>query len=156
MIQIKCNNTKKGMVKIVKEKSSPQVDLYLKLIDEFRECNRKIDSVVKLNERILSMQMEILRLLNKKIESSYSEEPGEVLDVKALLSLPASLRKTMLALYKLREATAEDLSNETKRLRAVESDCANQLTRMGYLKKKRVGRNVYFYIENSFGGLEER
>lgn len=156
MIQIKWNNTKKGMVKIVKEKSSPQVDLYLKLIDEFRECNRKIDSVVKLNERILSMQMEILRLLNKKIESSYSEEPGELLDVKALLSLPASLRKTMLALYKLREATAEDLSNETKRLRAVESDCANQLTRMGYLKKKRVGRNVYFYIETSFGGLEGR
>ena len=68
-------------------------------------------------------------------------------DVTALLSLPASLRKTVLALYKLREATAEDLSNETKRQRAVESYCANQLTRLGYLKKKRVGRKVYFYIE---------
>jgi len=52
-----------------------------------------------------------------------------------------------MALYKLEKATAEDLARETKRLRAVESASANQLVRMGYLKKKRQGRKVYFYIE---------
>ena len=45
------------------------------------------------------------------------------------------------------KATAEELSIETKRLRAVESASANQLVRMGYLKKKRQGHKVYFYIE---------
>lgn len=135
------------MIKIVKERSSPRDDFYLKILGELKESNLKIKSLVKLNKDILSIQKKILRLLNENKESSSSEELRRVPDVTALLSLPASLRKTMLALYKLREATAQDLSNETKRLRAVESDCANQLTRMGYLKKKRVGRNVYFYIE---------
>lgn len=87
-----------------------------------------------------------MRLLNKK---EGSEETRVVPDVMTLLSLPSSLRKTMLALYKLEEATAKDLSNETKRLRAVESAYANQLVRMGYLRKKRVGRQVYFYIESN-------
>jgi predicted transcriptional regulator len=59
-----------------------------------------------------------------------------------------SLRKTVLVLYKLEKATAEDLAGETKRLRAVESASANQLVRMGYLSKKREGRDVYFYIES--------
>jgi predicted transcriptional regulator len=59
-----------------------------------------------------------------------------------------SLRKTVMVLYKLEKATADDLANETKRLRAVESASANQLVRMGYLKKRREGREVYFYIES--------
>ena len=46
------------------------------------------------------------------------------------------------------KATADDLALETKRLRAVESAAANELVRMGYIKKKREGREVYFYIEN--------
>jgi predicted transcriptional regulator len=61
--------------------------------------------------------------------------------------LPMSLRKTVMVLYKLEKATAEDIAKETKRLRAVESSSANQLVRLGYLKKKREGRDVYFYIE---------
>ena len=49
--------------------------------------------------------------------------------------------------YKMEKATADDLSNETKRLRAVESASANQLVRMGFISKKREGRKVYFYIK---------
>ena len=69
----------------------------------------------------------------------------------SLLSLPMSLRKTVMVLYKLEKATAEDLAKETKRLRAVESASANQLVRMGYLRKRREGREVYFYIESPDG-----
>jgi predicted transcriptional regulator len=58
-----------------------------------------------------------------------------------------SLRKTVMALYKLEKATAGEIAKETKRLRAVESAAANQLVRMGCLKKIRKGRTVYFYIE---------
>ena len=68
--------------------------------------------------------------------------------MEKLLKRP--LKKTMLVFYKLGKATAEDLSKETKRLRAVESACANQLVRLGYLNKKRSGRKVCFYFGNEF------
>ena len=71
------------------------------------------------------------------------------LDTMTLLTLPTALRKTVIALYKLESATAEDIAQETKRLRAVESASANQLVRIGYLEKKREGRDVYFYIKSS-------
>ena len=32
-------------------------------------------------------------------------------------------------------------------MRAVESAAANELFRLGFIKKKREGREVYFYIE---------
>jgi predicted transcriptional regulator len=54
-----------------------------------------------------------------------------------------------MVLYKMEKATADEIAKETKRLRAVESAAANQLVRLGYLKKKREGRDVYFYIESS-------
>ena len=52
-----------------------------------------------------------------------------------------------MVLYRLEKATADDLAKETNRLRAVESATANELVRMGFIKKKREGRDVYFYIE---------
>ena len=77
------------------------------------------------------------------VETALKLEP----DAMTLLSLPMSLRTTVMALYKLEKATAEDIAKETKRLRAVESSAANQLVRLGYLKKTREGRDVYFYID---------
>lgn len=127
--------------KIVKGDFPLQGDLISKIIDKLKQVNLKIDSLIKINGDLLST----LKRINKKSEPSPSEETKVVPDVIAFLSLPSSLQKTMLAMYKLQEATATDLSKETERLTAVESACANQLTRMGYLKK-RVGRKVYFYI----------
>jgi hypothetical protein len=120
--------------------------LLTRLVDELKLMNQKLDSLIKLNGKILKIQEEMPRLVSNK---SYSGtelklEP----DAMSLLSLPMSLRKTVMVLYKLEKATAEDLARETKRLRAVESASANQLVRMGYLSKKREGRDVYFYIES--------
>ena len=97
---------------------------------------------------MLNVQMKALNLLSKNSRPSSSEDVM-VPDAMALLSLPSSLRKTILALYKIGEATATHLSKETKRRRAVESAYANQLTRLGYLAKKRIGRKTYFYINHS-------
>ena len=69
------------------------------------------------------------------------------LDVTTLLGLPDHLRKSALALASLGDATATDLSKETGRVRAVESDYLNQLVSMSLVKKRRKGRDVYFYIE---------
>ena len=129
-------------------KKWPNLDvnvLLTMLIDELTQVNKKLDSMVELNGKMLKTQEEFLqRVTNQSYRSEAIKlEP----DAMTLLFLPRSLRKTVMALYKLKEATAEDLARETKRLRAVESASANQLVRMGYLKKRREGRKVYFYIE---------
>jgi len=72
----------------------------------------------------------------------------ETLDVMTLLSLPDHLRKTATAVCSLGRATAEEISKDTSRARAVESGYLNQLVRMGYLKKERKGRTVFFSVES--------
>lgn len=113
--------------------------LLVRLIEEVKLTNKKLDSIIKQNKKI----QEIKKIKNQKRAKKSPLAP----DVLSLLNLPVHLRKTVIALYKLEKATAEELSAETKRLRAVESASANQLTRMGYLRKKRQGHKVYFYIE---------
>jgi hypothetical protein len=120
--------------------------LLIKLVDELKLANQKLDSLIKLNGKILKVEEEMPRLASSRsyIGTEFRLEP----DAMSLLSLPMSLRKTVMVLYKLEKATAEDLAKETKRLRAVESASANQLVRMGYLRKRREGREVYFYLES--------
>lgn len=72
---------------------------------------------------------------------------GEALDVMTLLSLPDHLRKSALTIVRLGKAMAEDVAKETGRARAIESAYLNQLVRMGYLKRVREGKRVYFWAE---------
>lgn len=106
--------------------------------------DNKLDQIIKLLERIIDM-------LERKPRAT--EVPGnygkltEYLDAITLLSLPDHLRRTAIALAKLGgESTAEEVSKETGRARAVESAYLNQLVAMGYVAKKRKGRKVYFYF----------
>jgi len=108
---------------------------------------KRLDELTSKVDSILEMSKEILRFLeNRRSVHVHQDLPP---DVMSLLSLPGSLRRTVLAIYKLGEATAEELSEETGRKRAMECSYANQLVRMGYLKKKRKGRKVVFYIGNN-------
>lgn len=61
-----------------------------------------------------------------------------------LIELPNHLRKTMLAVISLGKANAEEVSEQTGRARASESDNLDQLQRMGYVKKKRAGNKNFF------------
>jgi DUF438 domain-containing protein len=119
--------------------------LLVKLIGEVHMLNQKVDSMVEFGGKILKAQEDFQQRTTKQKHTAetFKLEP----DMMTLFSLPSALRKTVMALYKLEEATAEDLAQETKRLRAVESSAANQLVRMGFLSKRREGRNVYFFIE---------
>ncbi len=116
---------------------SDEKALLERLIHEVHQINQKLG-------KVLNTQEDFLQKLTKK-------ESGKTIkldpDMLTLFSLPSALRKTVIVLYKLEKATADDLSNETKRLRAVESASANQLVRMGFVSKKREGRKVYFYIK---------
>jgi response regulator of citrate/malate metabolism len=99
------------------------------------------ESLDRLNEKI-DVMIEIQKHGQKE-----SEAVPDVLDVMTLLSLPDHLRKTAVTISRLDQATAEEVAEQTRRARAVESGYLNQLVMMGYLKKERRGRKAYFFIE---------
>ena len=113
------------------------------LVDLLRKLNRNVELVSKKLDKLI----EVERNSSSHVSHPTLSLPGSPLDVTTLLSLPDHLRKSALALSTLSEGTATDLSKETGRVRAVESDYLNQLVSMGLVKKKRKGRDVYFYVE---------
>jgi hypothetical protein len=115
------------------------------LVDLLRKLNRNMEGISKKLDRLIEIQRSGGGGQIARPSVSISEDMP--LDVTTLLGLPDHLRKSALALASLGEATATDLSKETGRVRAVESDYLNQLVSMGLIKKKRKGRDVYFYIE---------
>ena len=101
------------------------------------------ESLDRLNEK-----MEVMIEIQKHEQRTPSQEGiPDVLDVMTLLSLPDHLRKTAVTLCKLDQATADEVAEQTKRARAVESGYLNQLVLMGYVKKERRGRKAYFYVD---------
>lgn len=114
--------------------------------------------VEKSPTQILEKIKESLERLNEKMDvfidmqkhnprTNLDQSIPDVLDVMTLLSLPDHLRKTAVSLCKLGQATADEVAEQTKRARAVESGYLNQLMLMGYVKKERKGRKAYFYVE---------
>jgi len=127
---------------------------------------KKRDFSTKKSLIILEKIRENLEKLNQKIEvmielqrqGKPSNEPlADVtapLDVMTLLSMPDHLRKTAITVCRLGRATAEEVAQQTKRARAVESGYLNQLVLMGYLKKERQGRKAYFYVDKDDNNKE--
>ncbi|HER54347.1 MAG TPA: transcriptional regulator [Candidatus Bathyarchaeota archaeon] len=106
------------------------------LLEKIRE------NLEKLNDKI-----DVMIEIQKHGQREFPENLPEALDVMTLLSLPDHLRKTAVTLCKLEKATADEVSEQTKRARAVESGYLNQLVVMGYMKKERDGRKAYFYVD---------
>lgn len=105
-----------------------------------QRIEEKIDSITKILEEYL-------------LSARNMEVPSEKLDIPLsapisvyLMKLPDSLRQTMLAMDRLKEATTSGVAKETGRSRSVESIHLNQLERMGYIEKLRRGKKVFFRI----------
>jgi hypothetical protein len=101
------------------------------------------DNLESLNEKI-EIMIELQKHGRKDLQPTLSDAP---LDVMTLLSMPDHLRKTAMTLCRMGRATAEEISEQTKRARAVESAYLNQLVIMGHLKKERNGRKAYFFVD---------
>ena len=115
---------------------------YRKLEGKSTQLLEKIrENLEQLNEKI-----DVMIEIQKHDKRGIPENLPEALDVMTLLSLPDHLRKTAIALCKLEKATANEVSEQTKRARAVESGYLNQLVIMGYMKKEREGRKAYFFV----------
>jgi response regulator of citrate/malate metabolism len=106
------------------------------LLEKIRE------NLEQLNEKI-----DVMIEIQKHDQRELPQNLPEALDVMTLLSLPDHLRKTAVTLCKLEKATADEIAEQTKRARAVESGYLNQLVIMGYLKKERIGRKAYFCVD---------
>ena len=115
---------------------------YRKLEVKSTQLLEKIrENLEQLNEKI-----DVMIEIQKHGQRVIPDNLPEALDVMTLLSLPDHLRKTAVSLCKLEEATADQVSEQTKRARAVESGYLNQLVIMGYMKKERRGRKAYFFV----------
>jgi len=113
----------------------------LQILEKIRE------NLEKLNEK-----MEVMIEIQKTGKKDFSPLPESPLDVMTLLSMPDHLRKTAMTICRLGRATADEVAEQTRRARAVESGYLNQLVIMGYLKKERKGRKAYFYVEKENQG----
>lgn len=117
-------------------RNNPELTESMLMKERLERMERKIDALVrKLGEKRPPKKVEEIKGLDKP------------LDIMALLSLPDHLRKSALAIVKFGDAMAEDVAKETERSRAIESAYLNQLVRMGYLRRKRRGKRVYFSVE---------
>ena len=101
------------------------------------------ENLDRLNEKI-EIMIELQKHDKKDVQQPLSDAP---LDVMTLLSMPDHLRKTAMTVCRLGRATADEVAEQTKRARAVESAYLNQLVIMNHLKKERNGRKAYFFVD---------
>jgi ArsR family transcriptional regulator, lead/cadmium/zinc/bismuth-responsive transcriptional repressor len=106
------------------------------------------DNLERLNEKI-EVIIELQKHDHKETLQPLADAP---LDVMTLLSMPDHLRKTAMTVCRCGRATADEISQQTNRARAVESAYLNQLVLMGYLKKARKGRKAYFTADKETEG----
>ncbi|MCJ7630981.1 transcriptional regulator [Candidatus Bathyarchaeota archaeon] len=113
----------------------------------------------RLKQEILEVLSE-LRKVSGKLEDLLTQldgssglslrgDDGPRIGLFSLLSIPDHLRKSLIILSGCDEATARDVAKETGRTRELESINLNQLHRMGYIKKIRKGREVYFGLKEA-------
>jgi len=114
----------------------------LQVLEKIRE------NLERLNDK-MEVMIELQKHGKKDALQPISDAP---LDVMTLLGMPDHLRKTAMSVCRMGRATASEISDQTKRARAVESAYLNQLVIMGHLKKERTGRKAYFYVERENQG----
>jgi hypothetical protein len=75
--------------------------------------------------------------------SGWNPKPLELSGFE-LFSLPDHLRETYMVVASKGECEAMIVSNQTGKSRAIESNYLNQLSRMGWLNKRRISRTIHF------------
>jgi hypothetical protein len=96
-------------------------------------------------------ELQNIRYRLDDIENMFSNWQPQPLNISEseLFSLPDNLRKTYLTVASKGECSATEVSNLTGRSRAIESSYLNQLTRMGWLTKRRNSKTLNFCVHAS-------
>lgn len=103
--------------------------------ERLSEILGKLKTVLDINEHLEPL-LELMKRMDEKIDRI--AVPARV------LILPVHLRPAMRALHMLGEASATQVCERTGRSRSTESSALNQLARMGYVEKRKVGKTAYF------------
>jgi DNA-binding transcriptional ArsR family regulator len=116
------------------------------------ELHSQMNDLGKKLEMVIEGQDKVFKLLTTRKGGQSFSLPSSIssqnsLDIMALLHLPDHLRQTAMVLIEKGSATANDIGKMTMRSRAIESHHLNELVRMGYLRKFKKSRTVYFSIE---------
>ncbi len=77
--------------------------------------------------------------------SNWNPKPLDIPESK-LISLPDNLRRTYMFVASRGECNATQVSNLTGRCRALESNYLNQLSRMGWLNKRKASKTTIYYL----------
>ena len=77
--------------------------------------------------------------------SNWSPQPLDISESK-LISLPDNLRRTYMFVASKGECDATVASSMTGRCRALESNYLNQLSRMGWLNKRKVSKTTIYFL----------
>jgi hypothetical protein len=101
-------------------------------------------------EQIFKEMMNVRQRLDN-IENNFSSWNPKPLQIaeSELIALPDHLRKTYVIVASKGECDAMQVSNKTGRCRAIESNYLNQLSRMGWLNKRRISKAVHFRPKNN-------
>lgn len=91
-------------------------------------------------------EMRNVRKRLDNIENNFNTWKPQPIQIpeSSLIALPDHLRKTFAVVATKGECDAIEVSNQTGRCRAVESNYLNQLLRMGWLSKRRISKAVNF------------
>jgi hypothetical protein len=81
----------------------------------------------------------------EKSLSNWRPQPLEITESE-LFSLPDHLRRTYMLVASKGECDATQTSNLTGRCRALESNYLNQLTRMGWLNKRKASKTTIYSL----------
>lgn len=112
-----------------------------------RTLTQAIQRIQRLEEELQHLRQRIDQLENiRPIQREVATRPitPETALELDLLNLPDNLRKTMLALARLREATPEEVAQHTNRTRGLENIYLNQLEMLGHIEKVKRGKRVYY------------
>ena len=101
------------------------------------------DTIRRLELRIAHLEQDISDLKEPSRQASEGKMKYRI-GIAELLQLPDHLRKTMITLSEMGQATAAELAEKTGRVRNLESSYLNQLERMGLIERFRKGRKVFF------------
>lgn len=104
-----------------------------------RDVRRRLDELEATVQRLADE----VKALNAGLGTPHPEPSSP--DLTTLMNLPHHLRKTMVAIIELGEGTAEDVADQTGRVRNLESSYLNQLVRLGHLQKRRKERRYVFH-----------
>jgi hypothetical protein len=98
--------------------------------------------------RSIFREMVSIRQRLDDIENNFSSWKPQPVDVpeSELIALPDHLRRTYVVVSSKGECSAVQVSNLTGRCRAIESNYLNQLSRMGWLNRRRVSKTVQFRL----------